>query len=261
MIRGCDQHGMAVILGLYYQRQSKMLRDEAAVRAGVVNAVRWIESCGFRNVVVEIANEYPHQGFAHEIIRSSHGQASLIRRAKETSPRLLVTASGLGDGHVHAEVAEACDFLTPHWNGTKVPDIPVRVTALKRIGKPIVCNEDDKTGNNAVAALRATVQSGAGYGLMLQDHNQTFPFRFDGAADDPIFYAALKNLTTRQAANSPDETATKRGASHSAARVTGRPGEPCQTTTRSQRPAGWTWRRWPHSASGCSARMASLLTR
>jgi hypothetical protein len=51
------------------------------------------------------------------------------------------------------------------------------------------CNEDDKTGQNAVAALRATVQRGAGYGLMLKDHNQTFPFQFDGADDDLIFYS------------------------------------------------------------------------
>jgi hypothetical protein len=100
VMRGCDRHGMAVILGLYYQRQSKILCDEAAVRAGVVNAVRWIQSRGFRNVVVEIANEYPHQGFAHEVIRSSHGQASLIRLAKQTSPGLLVTASGLGNGNL-----------------------------------------------------------------------------------------------------------------------------------------------------------------
>ena len=33
VIRACDRHGLAVILGLYYQRQSKVLRDEAAVRA------------------------------------------------------------------------------------------------------------------------------------------------------------------------------------------------------------------------------------
>jgi len=35
VIRACDRHGLAVILGLYYQRQSKILRDDAAVRAGV----------------------------------------------------------------------------------------------------------------------------------------------------------------------------------------------------------------------------------
>jgi len=32
VIRACDRHGVVVILGLYYQRQSAILRDEAAVR-------------------------------------------------------------------------------------------------------------------------------------------------------------------------------------------------------------------------------------
>jgi CubicO group peptidase (beta-lactamase class C family) len=199
VIRACDEQGMVVILGLYYQRQSKILRDEAAVRAGVVNAVKWIRQRGFSNVVVEIANEFPHKGFAHLIIRDAKGQASLLRLARETAPGLLFTASGYGDGKLQPEVAEACDFLTPHWNGTKVVDIPARVAALKRFCKPIVCNEDDKTGERAVAAMKASVENGCGYGLMLKDHNQTLPFHFDGAKDDPVFYAALKAMTSGKA--------------------------------------------------------------
>lgn len=202
VIRACNERGVVVILGLYYQRQSKILRDEAAVRAGVVNAVRWVGERGFRNVLIEIANEYPHSGFRHEVIRSSKGQASLIHLAKSTAPELLVTASGYGDGEVSAEVAEACDFLTPHWNGTRVADIPARVADLKRYGKPIVCNEDDRTGKDAVAAMQASVDSGCAYGLMLKDHNQTFPFHFNGAADDPVYYAALQAWATGRGSDS-----------------------------------------------------------
>jgi CubicO group peptidase (beta-lactamase class C family) len=194
VIRACDERGMAVILGLYYQRQSKILQDEAAVRTGVIQAARWIRTNGFRNVLVEVANEYPHSGFAHSVIRSAKGQAGLIRVVKETAPGLLVTASGYGDGKIQTEVAEACDFLTPHWNGTRVEDIPARVTALRRFGKPIVCNEDDKTEMRAVAAMKASVASGCAYGLMLKDRNQTFPFHFEGANDDTVFYAALGEL-------------------------------------------------------------------
>jgi CubicO group peptidase (beta-lactamase class C family) len=196
VIRACDAQGVAVILGLYYQRQSKILRDETSVRQGVINVAQWVQTKGFSNVLLEIANEYPHQGFAHHLIRDPHGQAELIRLAKQTSPNLLVTASGYGDGKVDPQVAHACDFLTPHWNGTKIEQIASRVQTLQHFGKPIVCNEDDKTGDQAVAAMQATVSSGASYGLMLQAHNQTFPFRFDGAADDPLFYAALKSLTS-----------------------------------------------------------------
>jgi hypothetical protein len=204
VIRACDRHGAVVILGLYYQRQSAVLRDEAAVRAGVMNAARWVRECGFQNVLLEIANEYPHGGFVHSVIRDPKGQSCLIRLAKETAPSLLVTASGYGDGKVHAEVAEACDFLTPHWNGTKAEDIPSRVAELRRFGKPIVCNEDDKIGERAVAAMRASVINGCGYGLMLKNHNQTFPFHFDGASDDPVYYAALRTITSSKERSAVD---------------------------------------------------------
>jgi hypothetical protein len=201
VIRACDRQGMAVILGLYYQRQSGILKDEQALRAGVVNTMRWVRDNGFQNVVIEIANEYPHNGFAHALIRDPKGQASLIQLAKVTAPGILVSASGYGDGRIHAEVAEVSDFLLPHWNGTKVEQIAARVAELKKFGKPIVCNEDDKTGETAAAAMRATIAAGAGYGLMLKKHNQTFPFHFDGASDDPVYYAALKSATRGKAAS------------------------------------------------------------
>src|SRR5690606_36210869 len=82
--------------------------------------------------------------------------------------------------------------------------IPARVAALRRFGKPIVCNEDDRIGEDAVAAMRASVEAGCGYGLMLNQHNQTFPFHFDGAADDPVFYAALKAMA--KAVTTPADT-------------------------------------------------------
>jgi len=81
----------------------------------VVNAARWVRECGFQNVLLEIANEYPHNGFAHPLIRNPKSQANLIRLAKETAPGLLVSASGYGDGLVHKEIAEAADLLLLHW--------------------------------------------------------------------------------------------------------------------------------------------------
>jgi hypothetical protein len=196
VIRACDEQGLAVILGCYYQRQSRILRDEAALRAGIVNVTNWLREKELTNVVLEIANEYPHRGFLHDAIRDPKRMANLIRLARETHPALLVTASGYGNGKVDSEVAEACDFLTPHWNGTRVDDIPERVAALRKFNKPLVCNEDDKTGEQAVAALRASAEAGCGYGLMQKDRNQTFPFRFEGADDDPLFYAALRKITS-----------------------------------------------------------------
>ena len=186
---------MVVILGCYYQRQDQILRDAPAVRQGVRNVAKWIRDSGFKNVVLEIANEFPHGGFDHQLLRSPGGQAELIKLAKRTHPDLLVSTSGIGDGKLHEEVADAADFLLIHFNGVQVDDIPARIEALKTYGKPIVCNEDDKIGAKAAQAARLSVKHGASWGLMLNDLNQYMPFEFHGGQDDPVVYHQLRQLT------------------------------------------------------------------
>jgi hypothetical protein len=199
VIEACDRAGAVVILGCFYQRQDQVLHDEAAIRKALVNAVRWIQRRGFRNVVLEVSNEYNHGGFDHGFLRSADGQAALIRLARETMPGLLVSTSGLGHGRSAETIAKAADFILIHFNGTPVRDIPERIEVLKRFGKPIVCNEDDKVGEEAVRALRASVQAGASWGFMHKEVNQYQPFEFNGVADDPLVYAAFKDLTTPSA--------------------------------------------------------------
>jgi hypothetical protein len=162
----------------------------------VVNVVRWIKDCGFTNVVLEVANEFPHSGFDHRILRTPEGEAELIRLAKKTAPHLLVSTSGIGNGRLPDEVAKASDFLLIHFNGVQVDAIPDRIKALQKYGKPIVCNEDDKTGAAAAKAAELSVANGASWGLMLNTVNQYFPLTFRGAADDPVVYKKLKELTT-----------------------------------------------------------------
>jgi len=196
VIEACDRHGLAVILGCYYQRQDQVLLDAVAVRRGVVNVVRWLQHRGYRNVVLEIANEFDHRGFDHELLRSVDGQIELIRLARQTAPGLLVSTSGLGHGRYPDQLAEAADFLLIHFNGTPVDEIPARIAALKKFDKPIVCNEDDKWDETAERAAELSVSSGASWGLMLNRINQYFPLEFRGADDAPGVYRKLKELTS-----------------------------------------------------------------
>jgi hypothetical protein len=194
-IEACDRHGAVVILGCYYQRQDQLLTDEAAVRAGVVNAAKWIQANGFANVVLEIANEFGHGGFDHRLLKTAEGQVELIRLAQQAAPGLLVSTSGLGGGTLPESVARASDLLLVHFNGTRLGDIPARTAALKRFGKPIVCNEDVKVGADGARAAELCVANGASWGLMAEQVNQRFPFTFNGAADDPVVYKRLRELT------------------------------------------------------------------
>jgi hypothetical protein len=64
-----------------------------------------------------------------------------------------------------------------------------------------VCNEDDKKGAAAAQAAEQSVSNGASWGLMLNTLNQYAPFEFKGAADDPVVYRKLKELTSRRLQN------------------------------------------------------------
>jgi hypothetical protein len=195
VIEACDARGAVVILGCYYQRQDQVLKDEEAVRRGVANVSGWLKERGYTNVLLEIANEHNHGGFDHEILHSPAGQVELIRLAKRTHPDLLASTSGLGDGRLDEPICEAADFVLIHFNGVSLDDIPDRIAAMKRFGKPIVCNEDDKLGETAARAAELSVSSGASWGFMHERHNQHHPFRFEGPADDRDVYRAVSGLT------------------------------------------------------------------
>jgi hypothetical protein len=148
--------------------------------------------------VIEACDRNP--GYDHPLLKTSEGVAELSGLAKRTCPSLLVSASGLGDGRLPDDIAQASDFLLIHFNETRIEDIPSRVAALKRFHKPIVCNEDEKVGEEGARTCEVSVANGISWGLMLVELNQHFPFTFRGAADDPKVYAALRRATSSAAA-------------------------------------------------------------
>lgn len=195
VIEACDEQGAVVILGCYYQRQSRVLRDEAAVRAGVVNAARWVRECGFSNVVLEVANEFGHPGYAHEMLKSEAGIVELMRLARREAPAVLVSASRQSHRGVAHTVMREADFVLIHFNQLPLEGVPALLDTLKSFNKPVLCNEDAKVGEEGAQAAALSVRHGASWGLMQGAVNQKFPFRFDGAADDAPVYAMFGRLT------------------------------------------------------------------
>jgi hypothetical protein len=197
VIERADALGAVIILSLFYQRQDQYLQDEQAVRAGVVKAVDWIRAKGYRNVILEVVNEYGHRGFDHAILRSDAAAADLVRLAKQRHPALLVSASDTRNGRTSSRVAGASDLILVHFNSVTVSAIPdsIRVIRAAYPNKPIVCNEDSETGAGAAAATSASVKAGASYGLMLERKNQYYPFHFEGRSDDPVAYDRIDALT------------------------------------------------------------------
>jgi hypothetical protein len=197
VIERADALGAAVILSLFYQRQDQVLRNEDAVRTGVVKAVDWVRQKGYRNIILEVVNEYGHSGFDHNVLRSDAGVAGLIRLAKQRYASLPVSASTRGTARLTPEVAKASSVILVHFNQLATSDIGPRMRALRSAypGKPIVCNEDSRTGSAAAAALTASVEAGGSYGLLVERVNQFYPFDFFGRSDDPRAYDRYMALT------------------------------------------------------------------
>jgi hypothetical protein len=195
VIQAADAQGAVIILGLFYQRQDQILANQTAVQNGVINVCNWIAAEGFANVMLEIANEYPHGGFDHAIIQSATGMVSLIALAKSRCPSFVkVSTSGVGDGALDHDVAEAVDFLLIHFNDTAIGAYADRISALQGYGKPIVVNEDPKEGDVGATAAQTTVDQGASWGYFRRA-NQDYPFMFLGATEDPAVYNKLRALS------------------------------------------------------------------
>ncbi|MGH7946656.1 MAG: serine hydrolase domain-containing protein, partial [Opitutaceae bacterium] len=129
-------------------------------------------------------------------LKSAAGQMELFALAKKAAPELLVSTSGMGSGTLPDELAKASDFLLIHSNTTKLEDVPSRIAALKKYGKPIVVNEDEKVAAVGAKVAQMCVDGGASWGFMHKEANQYFPLQFNGAKDDPAVYAALRHLTS-----------------------------------------------------------------
>ena len=212
-----DELGMCVILGLFYFGQDERLADEQAVLAATDAAVDWLCDGGWRNVIIEIANEVNVPRYEHPILRTDRCH-ELIRRVAQRSQgrletpagRLLVGASRGGGGIPSESIVGASDFLLLHGNGVSDPArIGQMVQTCRAMesyrGQPIVFNEDDhfdfdKPANNMLAAVAA----GAGWGYF--DYRMAGEGFADGYQSVPVswgidsprkkgFFGLLKEVT------------------------------------------------------------------
>jgi len=102
----------------------------------------------------------------------------------------------MGDGRMPDSISLAADYITLHFNTTSLDDYGSRISELKKYGKPVIANEDDKTGPDGAIALKLSVQNGCGWGYMNNTQNQYMPFLFEGIKDDTAVYNMFRKLTS-----------------------------------------------------------------
>ena len=160
-----DELGMVVIVGLFYQGQDERLVDEEAVKRAVDNASVWLLDGGWRNVVVEIANECDVSTYEHPIIGFDRCHELVERAQSHTRDgrRLLVSTSYRGGAIPNEKVLRVADLALIHGNGVTDPAVMRWMVGRTRVRMrdrqiPIVVNEDDhfafdEADNNMLAAV------------------------------------------------------------------------------------------------------------
>lgn len=162
-----DELGMAPIVGLFYFGQDQFLADDAAVINATENAIDWLLEEGYRNVLIELANECDNGKYDREIIKADriHELIKLVKMREKNGFRYLVSTSYNGGRIPRPNVVQSADFLLLHGNGVSEPQ---RITEMVQLTKavegytpmPIVFNEDDHYDfqadtNNFVNAVEA----------------------------------------------------------------------------------------------------------
>ena len=173
ILKKADELQMVVILGIFYFGQDQNLKDETAVINAVDNLTNWLFEKGYRNVVIEIANECDLvKAYDHPIIYPER-ITELINKVKSNQKkgyRFLVSTSFSGLKVPTANVVKAADFILIHGNSAKSPkQIQLLIDSTKKVegyrNMPIVNNEDDhfdfeKDTNNFTVSIRNYVSWG-----------------------------------------------------------------------------------------------------
>jgi hypothetical protein len=172
IIDRADELGMVIMLGIFYFGQDQRLEDDDAVRAAVVNTVDWVVQRGYRNVLIEIANECDNGSYVRDAIKAPRVHELILlaqQRSAELNHPLLVSVSYNGGSIPRANVVSTADYILLHGNGVRDPKRMVQMIRTVREmpeykGQPIVNNEDDRPwldahqgwgveGNNFVACV------------------------------------------------------------------------------------------------------------
>ncbi len=207
-----DELGMAPIVGYFYFGQDQRLENDTAVRRGVREATTWLLKQGYRNVLIEIANECDNRSYEQPLIQAPrvHELIELAQSITLDGRRLPVSVSFNGGSLPSANVVSIADFLLLHGNGVPEPDKIAQMVQNTRSLRgyrsvPILFNEDDhfdfdKPGNHFIAAVGQYASWGyfdfrmAGEGL--DEGYQSVPVNWGlSSGRKRGFFSLLKEMT------------------------------------------------------------------
>jgi hypothetical protein len=192
LLKAASDRGMVVCLIYFYQGQDEVLDSPDAIEAAARNITDWLIQKRFRNVIIDVANEWDLQGETWDhgeyIPQNIGGLVERIRerfQARRADFTLPIGASTAGRMVYPASLAQVCDLVLLHGNHRTPAEKTERLQPFKSLAMPVLMNEDDNGREttranlaNELASCDTLFQGAAGWGYMPWVQAQRFPFRF-----------------------------------------------------------------------------------
>jgi hypothetical protein len=192
LLKAASDRGLVVCLMYFYQGQDEVLESPEAIEAAARNITDWLIQKRFRNVIIDVANEWDLQGETWDhgeyIPQNIGGLVERIRerfQSRRADFTLPIGASTAGRMVYPASLAQVCDLVLLHGNGRTPAEKTERLQPFKSLAMPVLMNEDDNGREstranlaNELASCDLLFQAAAGWGYMPWVQAQRFPFRF-----------------------------------------------------------------------------------
>ena len=190
LLRAADERGMFVNLMYFYHGQDEQFRSTAAIHNAAVNITGWLIAHNFRNVIVDVANEYdlpgPQWDFKGYIPQNIIPLIDDVRECfKHASYALPIGVSSDGRMRYPESLQGQVDVLLIHGDGRDPREKARRVAELKDAQRPVLMTEDDNGRATTVEHLAGDLAScdiffhrAEGWGYLPWMQAQRFPFRY-----------------------------------------------------------------------------------
>jgi hypothetical protein len=188
VIRAADQRGMVVNLIYFYQGQDEIFDSDQAVVNAARNITRWIVEKNFRNLIIDIANEWDLKGETWDqasfIPENITGLVDVVREQFNGADYLVPIGASTGGRMTYPEsLARLCDVVLVHGNGRTPAEKLERLREFEDYKRAVLMTEDDNGRETTHEALERELASaddmfdrGAGWGYMPWVQAQRFPF-------------------------------------------------------------------------------------
>jgi hypothetical protein len=166
-----DDLEMVAIVGIFYLAMANKMTQSESLWKAARNALSFLSDTGYRNILIEIANE-TNIGYFDDPIFEPENAIHMIRTLREEYPDFHYSTSLVGmepdslDWLPTDEMMATCDYLLIHGNNHTLEQLGRAIDGvlvnpeMKRNPKPVIINEDSPGLPNMEVAWRRYVSWG-----------------------------------------------------------------------------------------------------